>query len=409
MKKHIFCLWSAFYMALVSISVQADYDYGDPTPEEQAHLEAINRARAAPFTEAARLGIDLFEGVQAGDISGEPAQPLVSHALLLAMARQHSRDMLDRGYFAHVTPEGLTSGNRAENIGYPFRVLGENIASSATTAILDLTETSLYLHDILFIDEDYPGRGHRVNILSPRFKEIGVGLEEGILINNNRQFNAGMVTTNFGTRLDEQTFITGVVFDDFNRDGLYTAGEGLAGVSLTIEETGDAVMSANAGGYAIPLAAGDYTLIAEDSRMGSARFTFSLGTENKKLDILATDFGSDNTGNTPYPRYNGSTGVVTLPVVQVFDVNGRAEFYQAEMALVETVPTLRFKVTRLTPLSSSTGEAVPRYLPESQALQIPQVGVDEGAGEVMYRAELRLSAIENEVIFFDLFNAFVLE
>lgn len=34
--------------------LQAAYSYGDPTHEEQAHLEAINRARADPYGEAAR-------------------------------------------------------------------------------------------------------------------------------------------------------------------------------------------------------------------------------------------------------------------------------------------------------------------------------------------------------------------
>jgi len=59
------------------------FDYGDPTAAEQAHLEAINRARLNPPAEAARLGIDLYEGVTAGDISGLPVQPLVLNSKLL--------------------------------------------------------------------------------------------------------------------------------------------------------------------------------------------------------------------------------------------------------------------------------------------------------------------------------------
>ncbi|MCP3946334.1 MAG: hypothetical protein GY709_05865, partial [Herbaspirillum sp.] len=50
--------------------------YGDPTAAEQAHLEALNRARLNPPAEAVRLGIDLFEGVPEGKISSDPSPPL---------------------------------------------------------------------------------------------------------------------------------------------------------------------------------------------------------------------------------------------------------------------------------------------------------------------------------------------
>ncbi|MCP4692122.1 MAG: hypothetical protein GY859_29015 [Desulfobacterales bacterium] len=46
----------------------ASYECGNPTPAEQAHLDAVNRARANPLAEAARLDIDLFEGVAPGAI-----------------------------------------------------------------------------------------------------------------------------------------------------------------------------------------------------------------------------------------------------------------------------------------------------------------------------------------------------
>src|SRR5438093_4180988 len=44
------------------------------------------------------------------------------------LARAHSEDMANRGYFKHVNPEGLTPMKRAEAAGYKLcQLMGENI------------------------------------------------------------------------------------------------------------------------------------------------------------------------------------------------------------------------------------------------------------------------------------------
>jgi uncharacterized protein YkwD len=55
--------------------------------------------------------------------------PLAWDPLLCRMARMHSQDMAQRGYFAHETPEGLEAKDRGRALGIlHFKVLGENIA-----------------------------------------------------------------------------------------------------------------------------------------------------------------------------------------------------------------------------------------------------------------------------------------
>ena len=61
---------------------------------EQLLLEMINRARLDPAGEAARLGIDLNEGLAAGTISLDPKQPLAGNNLLAQAAEGHSNVML---------------------------------------------------------------------------------------------------------------------------------------------------------------------------------------------------------------------------------------------------------------------------------------------------------------------------
>src|SRR4051812_36432660 len=58
-----------------------------PTANEQLMVELINRARANPAVEAARLGIDLNEGLSAGTISTAAKQPLAINPNLTDGAR----------------------------------------------------------------------------------------------------------------------------------------------------------------------------------------------------------------------------------------------------------------------------------------------------------------------------------
>lgn len=291
------------------------YTYGNPTAAEQAHLEAINRARANPQAEAQRLGFDLFEGTSPGAISGDPLPPLVLNAQLSKAARQHSQDMAARDFFDHNSPEGTDPFERMETAGYQFRAAGENIAFTASTATLDAINSSLALHDILFQDEDYPARGHRVNILSPDFKEIGVGLAAGSLQRNGTTFNAYYVTTDFATaKADEYSFIVGVVYEDHDQDGAYTAGEGMADVAITVVETNEQTVTADAGGYGLPLAEGQYTVQFSHPILGQVIRTVTLAAENIKLDVQAQAFvAGDNDNNEPlFPDLGQANAVNAL-------------------------------------------------------------------------------------------------
>lgn|GEM_PF-1756685 len=58
----------------------------------------------------------------------ERGVPVLTHdPTLRTVARQHSQDMIDRGFFDHVNPDGDGPTDRAQAAGYPGSV-GENIA-----------------------------------------------------------------------------------------------------------------------------------------------------------------------------------------------------------------------------------------------------------------------------------------
>jgi uncharacterized protein YkwD len=91
-------------------------------------------------------------------------------AELADVARAHSRDMLTRGFFSHVNPEGLTPKTRAQRAGLKFRAIAENIYSTENGG-QDAAEAASH---IVTGWMNHPG--HRANILNPSLKFLGVGV-----------------------------------------------------------------------------------------------------------------------------------------------------------------------------------------------------------------------------------------
>jgi uncharacterized protein YkwD/uncharacterized membrane protein required for colicin V production len=101
--------------------------------------------------------------------------PLTLEPAMVLVARAHSGDMLTRGYFSHVTPEGKTPTNRADAAEYAYHVYGENLAFSPNVS---LAHTGLM-----------NSPGHRANILSPEYHKIGIGIQDagayGLMVTQN--------------------------------------------------------------------------------------------------------------------------------------------------------------------------------------------------------------------------------
>lgn len=92
--------------------------------------------------------------------------PVTGSSRLDKAAQRHAEDMLARGYFAHKSPAGTTVRERAQAAGYNWRTIGENIAYGQTS-VPEVMETWLN------------SPGHRKNILTASFAELGVGLAMG--------------------------------------------------------------------------------------------------------------------------------------------------------------------------------------------------------------------------------------
>lgn len=110
----------------------------------------------------------------------------LTHSGLLETAAQlHTDDMVARGYFDHITPEGVNPGERITAAGYRWSTYGENIAAGFDTpraVMLGWMKSS----------------GHCRNVLDPGFTQLGVGIS---LLAATLPRSTGTWTQNFGRPL----------------------------------------------------------------------------------------------------------------------------------------------------------------------------------------------------------------
>jgi uncharacterized protein YkwD len=103
--------------------------------------------------------------------------PLCLSSVLTKAARARSQDMLNRDYFSHYTPGGVTVFDQLKRKGYysyergDYHILGENVAMGGDGNDEDTPE---HLFAGLMHSE-----GHRENILREEFDEVGVGARSG--------------------------------------------------------------------------------------------------------------------------------------------------------------------------------------------------------------------------------------
>ena len=107
-------------------------------------------------------------------------------------ARAHSGDMVAKHYFDHVSKSGKDVVDRLYRTGYlgsaQTWVVGENLAWGSGSRGTPKQILRAWMHSA----------GHRANILTGRFREIGIGVAEGTP--QSKRANGATYTTTFGAR-----------------------------------------------------------------------------------------------------------------------------------------------------------------------------------------------------------------
>jgi len=127
---------------------------GLPQRTELQMWEMINADRTAPSTMEETKG---------------RARPLQWDDKLAEVARQHSEDMAQNGFFSHQGSDGSNPALRTSKAGIQWRCTGENIAKVSDVAQAER----------LFMDEPKFQENHRSNILKPEYTRVGVGIARG--------------------------------------------------------------------------------------------------------------------------------------------------------------------------------------------------------------------------------------
>lgn len=302
--------------------------------EEVYMLELVNRARANPVAEAARLGVDLTAGLTSGELAKLlPTEPLALNDKLTLAARLMSEDMAVRAFFDHVNPDGKDPTDRAHAQGYSYSA-GENIAAGYTS--IDAAHKA-WLESL----------GHRKNVLSlhesfdENFKYTEFGFGGYIPPKGSSAPYVSYYSQEFGYQgLNPSEYVLGVVYDDRDADNFYTMGEGLANVRVEVRQrvAGEPVVASYttdiAGNYQIAVTPGEYDLVFVDLATGlTKRQTFTISDKNIKVDaksseLITADTIDDHVGEGAVingsARADGSLTVVTLDSNQqpiVFWVN----------------------------------------------------------------------------------------
>lgn len=115
---------------------------------------------------APEAAMEIYDSLNRARVD-EGLDPLAWSPALTEVGAGHAAEMYLEGYFAHVSPETGTVGDRLQDAGIVYVVAGENLALAATTG---------QVHEGLM-----GSPGHRANILGDAYRRVGVGVVSGPL------------------------------------------------------------------------------------------------------------------------------------------------------------------------------------------------------------------------------------
>jgi uncharacterized protein YkwD/uncharacterized membrane protein required for colicin V production len=131
----------------------------DPESTERIDLGYKTTGPVDPKEEDALLALLNKERTSRG------LQPLSMNEDARKVARDHSKDMFENGYFSHISLDGKSPFDRMRAGGVEFGTAGENLALAPTVPLA---------HQGLMNSP-----GHRANILNPKYRTVGIGIIDG--------------------------------------------------------------------------------------------------------------------------------------------------------------------------------------------------------------------------------------
>ena len=248
-----------------------------PDGNEQQFIWYMNRARANPTWEGAWLantgdadvegaisyfGVDL--GLMQDEFSAiESKPPAAFDVRLYEAALDHSENLILKDAQDH---DGQF--DRINESGFDY--------TQAAGIVYSYMRSSLHGHGAFAIDWGndggdgsgmQPGRGHRKAIMSIGGDYTNMGVAAVGVDDSSKTVGPLVITGNFcsadTTSPDHfNRFLVGTVWQDANANNLYDPGEGMGGVTVMPDSGNYYAVTANSGGYAVPIASPDSYVVS---------------------------------------------------------------------------------------------------------------------------------------------------
>jgi len=289
-----------------------------PDGNEQQRVWLMNRARANPTAEGIWLATTDIDDIASGRsyfqvnlalLQSEfaaipPRPPAAFDRRLYDAAKEHSLWMIEVDDQSH----GGTQDDYPEDTFQFYRITAHGFTyNGAAGNIFAFASSALNAHGALNIDwgNNPPdgmqtGRGHRKAIMGVNVAYPNVGI--AMVSENNPATSVGplVVTDDFAVAATGYAdhfnrFLVGTVWADLNGNAIYDPGEGIDSVTVMPDHGTYFAVTANSGGYAIPiLSDGAYQVTFSGPSLPAVMKTANVGTVSVLLDLQLFETGDIN-------------------------------------------------------------------------------------------------------------------
>lgn len=152
------------WLGLAAVLVLA----GCPAADNSGTIRPVYSQKIATIPENADAVADQLIALVNAARTEHGLKPVRKSAVLMRLAADYATRMIERGFFSHIDPEtGYGPGQRALQAGYLFLSVGENLAANQTSP------------ETVMDDWMSSSQGHRENILSAQWNEVGAAVRTG--------------------------------------------------------------------------------------------------------------------------------------------------------------------------------------------------------------------------------------
>lgn len=262
MRRTIALLATAATLLVPAIAGAADDAW---QAREQQLVYEINLARRHPAAFAASLGLS-----GAGLL---PRPPVAIDGALAASSSFKAADLADGAPFDHQSSDGRWPNELARDFGYPLPswwVDDANYIESIAYAGVDFPWALIFRLRSVHLDHLLGQEGYIAH------RQIGVGAD-GVYWAIHTAYRHG----------DPTNYLTGVVFADRDGDHRMDLGEGLGGVTVTVEGAGR-TLTGPGGGWSVAVPDGRYRITASGGGFaGTATAVARVAGYNVGVDFLS--------------------------------------------------------------------------------------------------------------------------